>query len=493
MATRPIRMLSLFSGAGGLDLGIRIALPGVRTLCYVERELAACQILAARMADGSAEPAPIFTDIAAFDGHPWRGAVDLIVGGFPCTDLSVAGKRAGITGEHSGLWFEYLRIIREVQPRWVFIENVPAVIADPAGGIVLGGLAEVGFDAEWISLRASDVGAPHKRERVFILAVSKERGFRELRQSSGSERFVDGNGWPVEHAVNGGHQDGWTSGSGEVRNGRHEDVRHETSESNRGMGDTAGERSREARELRPHGPDDGDSGAGGDVDDSAIPRHSTGRSEPSRAVRDGARRPESDGRRDAVADAGCSGERRSKESPELNRQRTSGDDCRASGELLVHPEHPERRTPCICGRCGIEGADGGRQAASGAGESVAALADAGGEGLQERSGERSDGNALQPRGGAEFAGDDRARIFPPGPADRDGWAELLRTHPHFAPAIEPGLRVSVDGLALVVDEARTDQLRAAGNGVVALCAALAFTVLAHRAGLDLSEFGGLLK
>jgi hypothetical protein len=87
-----------------------------------------------------------------------------------CTDLSVAGKQAGIHGEHSGLWFEYLRCIREVQPRWCFIENVPAVIAFPAGGIVLGGLAESGYDAQWLSLRASDVGAPHKRERVFILA-----------------------------------------------------------------------------------------------------------------------------------------------------------------------------------------------------------------------------------------------------------------------------------------------------------------------------------
>ena len=93
-----------------------------------------------------------------------------------CTDLSVAGKRAGITGEHSGLWFEYLRIIRAVRPRWCFIENVPAVIAFPAGGTVLGGLAEERFDAEWISLRASDVGAPHRRERVFVFAWQREWG-----------------------------------------------------------------------------------------------------------------------------------------------------------------------------------------------------------------------------------------------------------------------------------------------------------------------------
>ena len=118
----------------------------------------------------SLESAPIWSDVRTFPCELFRGRVAGLVGGFPCTDLSVAGKRAGINGEHSGLWFEYLRIIREVQPEWIGIENVPAVIAFPAGGIVLGGLAESGFDAEWISVRASDVGAPHKRERVFILA-----------------------------------------------------------------------------------------------------------------------------------------------------------------------------------------------------------------------------------------------------------------------------------------------------------------------------------
>lgn len=175
--------ISLFSGAGGLDLAVRIAMPTARCVCYVEREIGAARILAARMEDGSIEPAPIWSDIRSFDCRRWRGRVAGIIGGFPCTDLSVAGKQAGIHGEHSGLWFEYLRIIREVQPRWVYIENVPAVIAFPAGGIVLGGLAEIGFDAEWISLRASDVGAPHRRERVFILAWDRGGGFMADRSS----------------------------------------------------------------------------------------------------------------------------------------------------------------------------------------------------------------------------------------------------------------------------------------------------------------------
>jgi DNA (cytosine-5)-methyltransferase 1 len=168
--------ISLFSGAGGLDLSIRIAIPNAHCCLYVEREFGAARILAARMEDGSLDEAPIWSDVRTLDCGLFRGRVAGIIGGFPCTNLSVAGKREGIHGEHSSLWFEYLRIIRDVRPRWVFVENVPAVIAFPTGGIVLGGLAEAGFDAEWISLRASDVGAPHKRERIFVLAHRNDIG-----------------------------------------------------------------------------------------------------------------------------------------------------------------------------------------------------------------------------------------------------------------------------------------------------------------------------
>jgi site-specific DNA-cytosine methylase len=192
VAAHPQPYISLFTGAGGLDLAVRIALPSARAVCYVENDVAVARILAARIADGSLDAAPVWSDVRTFDGSAWRGRVAGIIGGFPCTDLSVAGKRAGITGERSGLWFEYLRIIREVQPRWVFIENVPAVIAFPAGGIVLGGLAENGFDAEWISVRASDVGAPHKRERVFILAYRRHGRVRLGPWETGGGRIANG-------------------------------------------------------------------------------------------------------------------------------------------------------------------------------------------------------------------------------------------------------------------------------------------------------------
>ena len=170
------RILSLCSGIGGLDLGIGLALPGARAVCFVEREYPVCEVLAARMEDGSIEPAPIHTDLRAFDGRPWRGRVDIVAAGYPCQPFSVAGKRRGEEDERH-LWPDVLRIIGEVGPSFVFLENV-------AGHLrlgfdqVLGDLADLGLDAEWSLVRASDVGAPHRRERLFVLAYSHNAGQR---------------------------------------------------------------------------------------------------------------------------------------------------------------------------------------------------------------------------------------------------------------------------------------------------------------------------
>lgn len=117
-------------------------------------------------------PAPVWSDVRTFDGHPWRGAVDIIAGGFPCTDISLAGLGAGIDGEKSGLWREFKRIIREVGPRLVFVENVAALTSRGLDR-VLGDLADLGFDAEWTTLSAGACGAPHRRNRIFILAYRR--------------------------------------------------------------------------------------------------------------------------------------------------------------------------------------------------------------------------------------------------------------------------------------------------------------------------------
>jgi len=164
--------LSLFSGAGGLDLGAKFV-GGFRTIGYVEFDRYAQAVLMSRIRDRRLDDAPIWNDITTFDAKPWRGLVDVISGGFPCQDVSVAGKQLGLFGSRSGLWFEFARVIREVGPRFVLVENVPGLLARGMGD-VLGELSEAGFDAEWWTLCAADVGAPHLRERVWIVAYSKE-------------------------------------------------------------------------------------------------------------------------------------------------------------------------------------------------------------------------------------------------------------------------------------------------------------------------------
>ena len=175
MALHPKNVLSLFSGIAGLDKSVGLVFPESRTVCYVEREAYAASVLVARMEDKTLDEAPIWSDITTFNGKPWAGVVDTIIGGFPCQDLSVAGKKEGIKqGNRSGLFYEYCRIIREIRPRYVFIENVSGLLANRAMSTVLKELAQMGFDAEWGVFSAKDVGATHLRKRVFILAYATQ-------------------------------------------------------------------------------------------------------------------------------------------------------------------------------------------------------------------------------------------------------------------------------------------------------------------------------
>ena len=165
--------LALFAGAGGGILGGKLL--GWRTVCAVERDAYAAQVLAQRQNDGILEAFPIWSDVQTFDGRPWRGIVDVISGGFPCQDISVAGKGAGITGERSGMWKEFLRIIGDIRPRFVFVENSP-MLTGRGLGVVLGDMAEAGYDAEWACLSAAEVGANHVRDRIWILGHSNDYG-----------------------------------------------------------------------------------------------------------------------------------------------------------------------------------------------------------------------------------------------------------------------------------------------------------------------------
>ena len=168
-----LRELALFAGAGGGILGGHLL--GWRTVCAVEYNAYARSVLLARQNDGTLPPFPVWDDVRTFNGKPWRGLVDVVSGGFPCQDISVAGGGAGLAGERSGLWSEFARIIGEVRPRFVFVENSPALTSRGLG-TVLGDLAELGFNAEWGVVSAANVVGLHGRERIWIVANAMCQG-----------------------------------------------------------------------------------------------------------------------------------------------------------------------------------------------------------------------------------------------------------------------------------------------------------------------------
>jgi DNA (cytosine-5)-methyltransferase 1 len=168
--------LALFAGAGGGILGGLLL--GWRTVCAVECDPYAASVLIARQNDGALAPFPVWDDVRTFDGRRWHGVVDVVSGGFPCQDISVAGKGAGIDGARSGLWGHMARIVGEVRPQFVYVENSP-ILTSRGLGRVLGDLAALGFDAEWDVVSAGDLGADHTRERIWIVAHAHGYGPQE--------------------------------------------------------------------------------------------------------------------------------------------------------------------------------------------------------------------------------------------------------------------------------------------------------------------------
>ncbi|MBM2884874.1 DNA cytosine methyltransferase [Chromobacterium phragmitis] len=162
--------LALFAGAGGGILGGHLL--GWRTVCAVEWEPYAAAVLAARQNDGLLPHFPIWDDVRTFDGRPFRGLVDVVSGGFPCQDISAAGGGKGIDGARSGLWREMARIIGEIRPSHVLVENSPLLVGRGLA-VVLGDLAAMGFDAQWACIAASDLGAPHQRDRIWLVANAR--------------------------------------------------------------------------------------------------------------------------------------------------------------------------------------------------------------------------------------------------------------------------------------------------------------------------------
>jgi len=186
--------LALFAGAGGGILGGKLL--GWRTVCAVEWEAYPASVLCARQNDGLLPPFPIWDDVQTFDARPWRGIVDVVSGGFPCQDISAAGKGAGIDGERSGMWREMARIIGEVRPQFAFVENSPMLVSRGLERVIAD-LTAMGYDSRWGVISAADVGANHKRERIWIVAHAKHGGYSDsISGVDGEEVGLSEKDWP---------------------------------------------------------------------------------------------------------------------------------------------------------------------------------------------------------------------------------------------------------------------------------------------------------
>lgn len=439
-----ITYLEACAGVGMLGEGIRAALDwlGERARCvgYIERDSYAAATLVARMEDKALDRAPVWDDLTTFDGRAYRGKVDCFVAGFPCQPWSNAGKQLG-TDDERWLWPDLFRIIVDVEPGIVFLENVPGLLSGHGLEYVLSDFASIGLDAEWCVIAAADASPPPD------LATDSDAPAKvvEIIEAT-TGKVVD------QIPVNDGPS--------------HERYRVFILAYRHGDGFRLGEEpDQRAKRLRIS---------------------------PSRR-RDALRRDR------AVADA----ERSDVHEPNAGRRRraataapeSSGDvgyakrDGRSAWEHWILPE----ATQSAGGRPENPESSGGElgHAEHGPSGNGAAGADASGV-LANTERSRSQGlGPGEPQRGSELVargGDWRVLaqpLFPPGPSDFDGWERVVAdgSIDFRAPAVKPGVRVLVDGVALVVDQSRADQLRCAGNGVVPLQAALAFIELARRAGV----------
>jgi DNA (cytosine-5)-methyltransferase 1 len=171
--------LDLFSGIGGISIALN---PWVRPVAYCECDRYCQGVLLSRMQSGDIASAPINDDVRDITGRMFQYArPEIIYGGFPCQDISVAGTGTGLEGKRSGLFFEIVRITSELRPRFVFLENVPAITT--RGGVrVITEFARLGYDCRWTIVSAAEIGAPHLRRRWFLLAYAGNSGQRELLQ-----------------------------------------------------------------------------------------------------------------------------------------------------------------------------------------------------------------------------------------------------------------------------------------------------------------------
>ena len=178
-----MKVLDLFSGIGGFSLGLERA--GFETVAFCEVDKKCHQVLKKHWPN-----VPIFDDVQTLNGDDIGQSIDVICGGFPCQDISLAGKGAGLEGGRSGLWWEFHRLIKEIKPNYAIIENVSALRSRGLDQ-VLRSLAEIGYDAEWHCIPASAVGAPHRRDRIWIVAYANSNDGRAW----SGPKSLDGQAW----------------------------------------------------------------------------------------------------------------------------------------------------------------------------------------------------------------------------------------------------------------------------------------------------------
>ena len=259
-----MRFGSLFCGIGGFDLGLERA--GMQCAWQVEIDPYAQKVLAKHWPDVRRH-----ADVCTFPPEEGDWEVDVICGGFPCQDISYAGKGAGLAGARSGLWFEFARIIGHLRPRYVIVENVSALLTRGMGE-VLGTLASLGYDAEWHVIPASAVGAPHRRDRVWIVAYADGRQVRGVNADARDGRSLPQQGpQRIVRESSGGHDVADADGT-QLRHCGRSCTACETRE--------VQGKEQERERLRS---DAGPSGQGGDVADSSVSGLAERQSQPSNA------------------------------------------------------------------------------------------------------------------------------------------------------------------------------------------------------------------
>jgi DNA (cytosine-5)-methyltransferase 1 len=184
MDENKIRGLDLFSGIGGISLALS---PWVKTVAYCECEPYAQAVLLERMQSGDLDIAPIWDDVRTLGKNVFDTSIDIIFGGFPCQNISVAGNGEGLAGKQSNLFFEIVRLAKEYRPVFIFLENVPAITSRGLDTIARK-IASLRYDCRWGVLSAYDMGAPHIRERWFLLAHANSLGLEKPKTEHGAIR-----------------------------------------------------------------------------------------------------------------------------------------------------------------------------------------------------------------------------------------------------------------------------------------------------------------